>query len=345
MRTDPVVRTAETVTESGLPLAGRVVTAGSVIMSFKLTVGRVARAGRDLLTNEAIVSVEGLDGKADDGWLYHALPSIAAGGVTDAAIKGATLNKAKLEQLDVALPPLEEQRRIAEILDTIDETIQATERVIAKLTVVRLGLMERFGSTTASWRQRPVCDLLAQVVDNRGRTPPYIESGIAVISAENVGGGIVKSTTKWVGEPVYQVWTRGIPLPGDTLVTTEAPVGEVAQLPGDQTYLLTRRVVALGPDRSRLLPDFLYWHLRYLKTKGSWAAISHGTTVPRMLKPDLLELSIGEASLDDQRSAVLPLIESTRRIEALASTLPKLRSTRAGLAADLLSGRVRTVPT
>ena len=34
------------------------------------------------------------------------------------------------------MPPLEEQRRIAEILDTIDETIQATERVIAKLIVV-----------------------------------------------------------------------------------------------------------------------------------------------------------------------------------------------------------------
>ena len=38
------------------------------------------------------------------------------------------------------LPPLEEQRRIAEILDTIDETIQATERVIAKRRVLRAGL-------------------------------------------------------------------------------------------------------------------------------------------------------------------------------------------------------------
>ena len=39
------------------------------------------------------------------------------------------------------MPPLEEQRRIAEILDTIDETIQATERVIAKLSVLRHGLI------------------------------------------------------------------------------------------------------------------------------------------------------------------------------------------------------------
>ncbi len=40
------------------------------------------------------------------------------------------------------LPPLEEQRRIAEILDTIDETIQATERVIAKLEQLEHGLVD-----------------------------------------------------------------------------------------------------------------------------------------------------------------------------------------------------------
>ena len=72
--------------------------------------------------------------------LYHALPAIASGGVTDTAVKGATLNKFKLERLRVAVPPLEEQRRIAEILDAINETIQATERVIAKQSAVLAGL-------------------------------------------------------------------------------------------------------------------------------------------------------------------------------------------------------------
>ena len=110
------------------------------MMSFKLTVGRVARAGAELLTNEAIVSVHGLEGKADDDWLYHALPGIARSGVTDTAVKGSTLNKAKLEKLKVHLPPLEEQRRIAEILDTVDGTIRSNESELAKLRQLRAGL-------------------------------------------------------------------------------------------------------------------------------------------------------------------------------------------------------------
>ncbi|MCY4102090.1 MAG: restriction endonuclease subunit S [bacterium] len=140
MQTDPVLKTAETISEAGRPYAGRSVSTGSVLMSFKLTVGRVARAGTELFTNEAIVSVHGLDGRADDGWLYHALPGIARGGVLDTAVKGPTLNKEKLENLEVWLPPLEAQRHIAEILDAADYDIEADEMRLEKLRRLRSGL-------------------------------------------------------------------------------------------------------------------------------------------------------------------------------------------------------------
>ena len=140
MRTDPILDTAETVSEAGRPFAGRSVPAGSILMSFKLTVGRVARAGTELLTNEAIVSVHGLEGKADDRWLYHALPGIVRRGVVDTAVKGSTLNKKKLESLEVLLPPLAEQRRISAILDTTDEAIHVDERRLDKLRRLRSGL-------------------------------------------------------------------------------------------------------------------------------------------------------------------------------------------------------------
>ena len=78
---DPVLVTpSETVSDAGAPFAGRVVEVGSILMSFKLTVGRVARAGVALQTNEAIVSVRGKMGLVEEDWLYHALPRIAASG-------------------------------------------------------------------------------------------------------------------------------------------------------------------------------------------------------------------------------------------------------------------------
>lgn len=98
----------------------RVVPVGTLIVSFKLTLGRLAYAGRDLFTNEAIAALHDLDTvKVDQRFLYWALSAFdwnkAAEG--DVKVKGKTLNKAKLKVLPVILPPLEEQQRIVAILD------------------------------------------------------------------------------------------------------------------------------------------------------------------------------------------------------------------------------------
>jgi type I restriction enzyme S subunit len=70
-------------------------------MSFKLTIGRVAIAGIDLYTNEAIVAVNGYRNLVDNKWLYHTLPTIISGAVVDVAVKGVTLNKRKLQDLSL----------------------------------------------------------------------------------------------------------------------------------------------------------------------------------------------------------------------------------------------------
>ena len=69
-------------------------------------------------------------------YLSHVLNGKSFKRLVDERVSGSSvphLFQRDLVSLPVRLPPLEEQRRIAEILDTIDETIQSTERVIAKL--------------------------------------------------------------------------------------------------------------------------------------------------------------------------------------------------------------------
>ena len=77
------------------------------------------------------------------------------------------------------LPPLEEQRRIAEILDTIDETIQATERVIAKLWSERTGAMEdQLASIDNQHGHSPLLDVVSLP---SGQVDPRVEPHASLI--------------------------------------------------------------------------------------------------------------------------------------------------------------------
>ena len=91
---------------------------GTLLMSFKLTIGKVCRLGVPSYFNEAIISIE-TPYEETDKYLFQTLPRLATAGVTKAAVKGATLNKESLTNLLIPLPPLAEQRRIVARVDEL----------------------------------------------------------------------------------------------------------------------------------------------------------------------------------------------------------------------------------
>lgn len=100
---------------------GKLISPGTVLLSFKLSIGKVARAGIPLYTNEAIAALPVRDsGRLDPQYLMRALQALDLAGDSNRAAMGATLNKAKLREVQIPLPPLPEQRRIAAILDHAD---------------------------------------------------------------------------------------------------------------------------------------------------------------------------------------------------------------------------------
>ena len=353
MRTDPVLETAETVSEAGLPFAGRSVSAGSVMMSFKLTVGRVARAGRtELLTNEAIVSVHGLEGKADDGWLYHSLPGIARGGVTDTAVKGATLNKAKLEKLKVHLPPLEEQRRIAEILDTIDETIHATERVITKRRRILEGLQTSLLKAHDGANWVTVGDLVSHHWPGEwgDQAPSDGFQEVTVLRATNLNDYGVDYST---GARRFVTWSKIADkrlMDGDLIVEAAGggpgvPVGRVRRFrqPTGDTPCLTSNFFRTLRPKAGVDPDYLFWLLdNEYRKPAIWSCQQQTTGIINLKVRDYLERPVSY-HYGSQVAIAQALDGALGAVVAERQQLQKLRETRAGLAADLLSGRVRTV--
>ena len=102
-----------------------------------------------------------------------------------------------------------------------------------------------------------------QIIDYRGRTPPYSLEGIPHLRSANVKkGNIIWSNLKYVTEETYNKYmTRGLPKQGDLLFTTEAPLGEVAFAPSKK-FSLAQRIMILRPFEDVIKPEFLLYQIQ-----------------------------------------------------------------------------------
>ena len=262
--------------------------------------------------------------------------------------------------LKVPVPPLEEQRRIAEVLDTIDEAIQATERVIAKLTVARVGLLREQlapGMSTSpppGWEVCRLEDLLGRS-DPAMRSGPFgstllaselVDQGVPLLGIDNVQREHFVADYRRFVAPVkahelrrYRVFSR------DLMITIMGTVGRCCVVPeavGDA--LSSKHVWTLTLDSERYLPELACLQVNY----SPWA-LAHfgrdeqGGIMSAIRSETLRSLRLPTPPMAEQRRIWATLNAATFRIEAQAEALSKLRELRSGLAADLLSGRVRTV--
>ena len=110
----------------------KVSVAGTLLMSFKLTVGKVSILGIDAYHNEAIISIYPFvnDKNIMRDYLFFILPLISQYGNIKSAIKGNTLNSDSLDLLYIPLPPIEEQKRIVEKLDKLINACEELKKIL-----------------------------------------------------------------------------------------------------------------------------------------------------------------------------------------------------------------------
>lgn len=113
-----ITKTKESASQAAVKAVfrGQIVPAGTLLMSFKLTIGRVATLGIPACHNEAIIAIYPNEG-VDQRYLGYYLSQVDYADHQDRQVMGNTLNQAKIDRIPVLLPPLYEQRAIAQALD------------------------------------------------------------------------------------------------------------------------------------------------------------------------------------------------------------------------------------
>lgn len=182
--------------------AGRRVPKGTLLMSFKLTIGRIATLGVDACHNEAIVSISPKG--VDQRFLGYYLSQVDYAEYQDRAIKGQTLNRDKLSSIRIALPPEQEQRRIAAVLSLVQLAIENEEKTIAATRALKQAALAHvftrglraepqreteIGPVPASWDVRPMAELREFLQYGTSVKCDYGDAGHAVLRIPNVIDG------------------------------------------------------------------------------------------------------------------------------------------------------------
>ena len=173
--------TKECITDEGVLRSGiKVVPEGTVIMSFKLSIGKTAIVSEDMYTNEAIMAfIDNGTYCIDPNYLYHLCCGTDWTQGGNKAVMGLTLNKATLSEMEIELPTLEEQREIASILDQLDAIIEKRHDELNMIEqLVKSRFIELFGDPIANQFGWDTTNIGAIVTEVRyGTSRPAVENG------------------------------------------------------------------------------------------------------------------------------------------------------------------------
>ena len=145
--------TKECITDKGVSESGiKKVPQGTVIMSFKLSIGKTAITSEDMFTNEAIMAfIDRGVHPIDTNYFYHFCHGRDWMAGTNKAVMGLTLNKATLSDVEIDIPKIEQQREIASRLDFLDALIASRHTQLAKLDeLVKSRFVELFGDSVTN---------------------------------------------------------------------------------------------------------------------------------------------------------------------------------------------------
>ncbi len=291
----------------------------------------------------------------------------------------AGLYLGELAKVSAPAPDLREQGKVAQVLDTLDTAIHETETIIAKLKAVKQGLLHDlltrgidangelrplqdeaphlYKQSALGWIPRewdvPVFgDTVDHIIDFRGRTPKKLgmdwgSGDILALSANNVqpGGIDVSREAYFGGERLYSKWmTSGDVRKGDVLLTMEAPLGNVAQIPDDARYILSQRVIALRFKPDKILNDFAFWQMQSTEFQRAMAKRSTGSTATGIQRAELVKLCFKVPPVKEQSWVAQRLFSVEQKLASELVALEKLKLEKSGLMDDLLTGHVRVTP-
>ncbi|UUM69379.1 restriction endonuclease subunit S [Aeromonas veronii] len=305
--------------------------AGSVVIAmYGATIGRLGVLGIDATTNQAccvLTQSQHLYNQYVFYWLYafrDEIIKLSSGGGQP------NINQEKVASLKITAPDYSHQKKIVSFLDyetaRIDQLIAKQQQLIELLKEKRQAVIshavtkgltpnapmkdsgvEWLGQVPEHWVVAGFKKFLGKIIDYRGKTPEKTDSGVFLVTARNIKNGVIdySLSQEFVSESDYEeIMRRGKPSIGDVLFTTEAPLGEVAQV--DRTDIaLAQRIIKFCGIANILSNDYLKMYMQSTSFQQGLQTYATGSTA----------LGIKADRLGYLRQLLPPIVEQSEIVE------------------------------
>lgn len=298
-------------TERIVPEKYRVV-AGDLLVSWSATLGVFSWDGLDALVNQHIFKVVADRRQVNLDYLRHALD--ASIHEMEKFTHGSTMkhiNRAEFLGHRIPLPDLDEQRRIAAILDKADALRQKRKRAIALLESLTQSIfLKMFGVpgeiTNSATPQRPLGELAQLINGDRSRNYPsgddIVSSGILFLNTTNITPeGLDLKSANYITEQKFASLTRGKLAPGDIVITLRGSLGQTAIFEDvGETGFINAQMMIIRPG-DKIDRRYLLQALQLDSTVAHFKKIGSGSAVPQLTGKQMSEFLIPLPELNQQR--------------------------------------------
>ena len=270
----------------------------------------------------------------------------AAKGQGDAVVH---ISKASLENLSIPLPHIEEQRRIASALTSIDNLIDSLDRLIAKKRAIKQGAMQqllsgkkRLKGFTEPWVEKKLGEILSLKNGFAFKSETYCAIGkYKIITIANVQNGRLDLTdynsVTEIPASIQQHQKLSI---GDILISMTGNVGRVCRV--DSSNCLLNQRVGLLEIRPNVNSDFVFTALNTNAFENAMRDKGQGAAQANISKSDIEDYVLLMPSSEEEQSAIASVLTSMdNELSALEAKRKKYEQIKRGMMQQLLTGRIR----
>lgn len=260
-------------------------------------------------------------------------------------------------EFSLALPPLEERKKIAEILSTQDKAIELQERKIDELKRFKKGCLEkmfprkgqkvpekRFPGFTDDWEQRKLGSIY-EAIGNAfvgTATPYYVENGHFYLESNNIKDGQINHNTEvFINDEFYEKQKDKWLHTGDMVMVQSGHVGHAAVIPEELDNSAAHALIMFRHPKIEIEPYFLNYQYQTLKSKKKIENITTGNTIKHILASDMQQFEVDMPKLEERKKIAEYFRGLDRLIALHQCKLEEMKRQKKALMQLLLTGIVR----